>query len=285
MKIAEYEYGWTGNRGHGGSVPYMLPDDEQEIDRLDLQHYMLRYILKGNYLAPIVQPERILDIGSGTGRWLMEMAQEFPGAALTGMNLTLPEPEKAAFPSNYHFQAGNALDGLPFEDASFDFVHQRLLLFAIPLVCWPQLINELALVTRRSGWVELIEVNPYFQQMGPATTRIVDLVVQAATQRGLDMNISQRMTSLLGEAGLRRVGTSTQIVPLGHWGGHLGRMALADIDAVLQAMKPLVVAQTRTDLEEFEGLAIQMLKEVEEFHTTFTFHVAYGSTRGTGMLV
>lgn len=284
MKSIERDYEWTGERGHASGVPYILPGPDEEIDRLDLQHYMLRSILKGNYLAPIVQPERILDIGSGTGRWLVEMAGEFPEAELIGVDLTLPEQGKTAFPSNCHFQAGNALDGLPFEDASFDFVHQRLLLFAIPLARWQQLVKELARLTRRGGWVELIEVNPYFQQMGPATTSIVDLVVQIATQRGLDMGISQRMSSLLGEAGLKRVGTSTQIVPLGHWGRQLGTLALADIGAVVQAMKALVIAQAGTTPEEYEHLTAQMYREVEEFHTTFTFHVAYGSTRGTGML-
>ncbi|HLI07355.1 MAG TPA: methyltransferase domain-containing protein [Ktedonobacteraceae bacterium] len=285
MNTAKYEYEGTENRPHLSGVSYILPNDDQKINRLDLQHYLLRYMLKGNYLAPIVQPAHILDSGCGTGRWLVEMAEEFPQAELIGVDRTLPEPGKVAFPPNCHFQVGNTLNGLPFEDGAFDFVHQRLLLFTIPQAYWQQVVNELARVIRRGGWVELIEVNPFFQQMGPATTRIVDLITQAATQHGLDMGVSQRLGSLLSNAGLKRVGTSTQIVPLGHWGGQLGTLALEDIEAIAQALKPLILAQSGISSGEFEHLATRMFNEVEEFHTIFTFHVAYGSTRGTGLLV
>ena len=267
-----HEHDQAGNRRHVS----MLPGSRQEIDRLDLQHYLLRYVLKGNYLAPIAQPARILDVGCGTGCWISEMALEFPQAELVGVDLTRPDQEATIFPPNCHFQTGNVLEGLPFEDNSFDYVHQRLLLFAIPHPGWPRLVNELARVTRRGGWVELIEVNPIFQHMGPATERVIDLIVQATHQRGLDPAISERIGSLLNTAGLKRVGTSTQLIPVGPWSGQLGTMAAEDIRDNVQAMKPLVMLQTQIASEEFDRLAQQVEQEVEQYHTTFTFHIAYG---------
>jgi len=276
MQAVANKYQWIGSRRHVSGVPYILPKDGQEFERLDLQHYMLRYILKGNYLAPIAQPADILDVGCGTGRWLVEMAQEFPQADLTGVDIKLPEEGTALFPPNCHFQEGNALDGLSFEDSSFGFVHQRLLIFAIPLLRWQQLVDELVRVTRRGGWVELIEVNPFFQQMGPATERMLDLIVQTMLQRGFDLAISQRMSTLLGTAGLKRVETKALLIPIGNWGGQLGTMALADILAIFQAMKPLIVVQTQIAPEEFDRLTMQLKQEVEQYHTTFTFDIAYG---------
>jgi ubiquinone/menaquinone biosynthesis C-methylase UbiE len=276
MQSAAHEYQWTGNRNHIEGVPYMLPNDEQEVDRLDLQHYMLRYVLKGNYLVPVAKPARILDIGCGTGRWVMEMAQEFPQAELVGVDLKLPGESTTMFPANCQFQIGNVLEGLSFEDAAFDFVHQRLLLFAVPLLSWQQLVNELVRVTRRGGWIELTEVSPFFQHSGLSTERLLGLIVGAAQQRGLDMSISQHIGPLLSVSGLKRVGTSTQLIPLGKWGGQLGMMALADIQAIAQAMKPLVTAVTQTTPEEYDSLAKQLEEEVEQYHTTFTFHMAYG---------
>ena len=70
--------------------------------------------------------------------------------------------------------------------------------------------------------------------------------------------------------------TSTHIIPLGDWGGQLGTMAKTDVLANLQAMKPLVVAQTQIVPEEFDHLAMQMEQEVEQYRTIFTFHIAYG---------
>lgn len=272
--VHNYQYREDGRNAAG--VAYMLPNDNEEIDRLDLQHYMLRYTLKGNYLAPITGPARILDVGSGTGRWLAEMAHEFPPAELCGVDLALPQDGKIIFPPNCHFQAGNVLEGLPFEDNCFDFIHQRLLIFAIPLVRWQPLVDELVRVTSAGGWVELTEVNPLFNNMGPATKGLLDLVVQTSVQRGLDPAISQRLGTLLETAGLAHIKMSTQIIPLGHWGGRLGAMAITDITAIAQAMKQLVVAQTQTALEDFDRLTMQMEQEVEQYRTIFTFHTVYG---------
>jgi ubiquinone/menaquinone biosynthesis C-methylase UbiE len=276
MQAASRDDQWSGDRGQISDIPYMLPNFNQEIDRLDLQHYMIRYLLKGNYIAPIAKPAQILDVGCGTGRWVIEMAREFPQAKLNGIDLKHPEEAAAIFPHNSHFHAGNVLNGLPFEDSFFDFVHQRLLIFAIPQARWQPLVNELVRVTRRGGWVELIEVNPTFQHMGPATERLLHLVVQATLKLGLDPAISQHMGPLLSIAGLKRVGTSTQLVPLGNWGGQIGTMAIADILAIAQGMKSPVVAQTQTTPAEFDNLTMQLAEEAEEYHTTFTFHIAYG---------
>jgi ubiquinone/menaquinone biosynthesis C-methylase UbiE len=43
------------------------------MNRLDFQHFILRQAFKGNYAAPIRNPARILDVGTGTGRWATEM--------------------------------------------------------------------------------------------------------------------------------------------------------------------------------------------------------------------
>src|SRR6476660_204948 len=74
-----------GGRRHVVGVPYTLPKDDQEINRLDFQHYMLRYALRGNYAAPIGQTLSILDVGTGSGRWAVEMAQLFPNANVVGL--------------------------------------------------------------------------------------------------------------------------------------------------------------------------------------------------------
>jgi hypothetical protein len=58
-----------GGRRYHAQAPYLLPTDDREINRLDFQHYMLRFVMKGNFAAPLRQPRDILDIGSGSGRW------------------------------------------------------------------------------------------------------------------------------------------------------------------------------------------------------------------------
>jgi ubiquinone/menaquinone biosynthesis C-methylase UbiE len=41
---------------------------------MDLQYEILKVLFKGrSYFAPIENPEKILDIGTGTGKWAIEM--------------------------------------------------------------------------------------------------------------------------------------------------------------------------------------------------------------------
>ena len=74
-----------GGRRRKAGIPYIVPWDIEEHNRLDFQHFMLRYALRGNYAAPIGTPQSILDVGSGTGRWAIEMANLYPRAKVTGL--------------------------------------------------------------------------------------------------------------------------------------------------------------------------------------------------------
>jgi hypothetical protein len=53
-----------------GNHEYLLPMDEKELNRLDLNHekYYLLYNGK-HFLSPITNPKNILDLGCGTGMW------------------------------------------------------------------------------------------------------------------------------------------------------------------------------------------------------------------------
>src|SRR5262249_29785679 len=131
---APRRFRWLGGRRQLVGTPYLLPSDQQEMNRLDFQHYLLRYSLRGNYAGPLRAPASILDVGSGTGRWALEMAQLFPQATVVGTDLVEPEakaqiqPGNASLPTNYQFVLSNLLEGLPFPNNTFDFVHMRLLL-------------------------------------------------------------------------------------------------------------------------------------------------------------
>ncbi len=53
-----------------------------EIEREGLHYELLKQVMGGRvYFAPLSNPQHILDIGTGTGQWVMEMGN-FPRAAL-----------------------------------------------------------------------------------------------------------------------------------------------------------------------------------------------------------
>src|SRR5258708_28174968 len=89
-------------------VPYLLPKDLGEDERLNLQHYVFRSVLKGNYVVPLSERvTHILDVGSGSGIWGREVALGFPSASVFGLDLEPPRAVSSSAtvppsPPNYH---------------------------------------------------------------------------------------------------------------------------------------------------------------------------------------
>ncbi len=265
-------------------APYVLPSDDKEINRLDFQHYMLRYTLRGNYAAPIETPHSILDVGSGTGRWAIEMARLFPNANVIGTDIAPPNPDQAppdeaARPDNYAFIQGNILEGLPFADGAFDFTHMRLLLFAIPEARWPDVTRELVRVTRPGGWIEMVETGPQ-QHGGPAMDQVVDWITQASVRRGINPLLGPHIGEFLRSAGAVNVAGRTIALPVGAYGGRVGRLAETDVMGVLAGVKGLVASQNIATPDDYDRAAQVARTDLNRYKCTLPFYIAYGQRPG-----
>ena len=61
-----YEFGRRYHAYQAGA--YQFPNDEQELNRMDVEHHNQRLQLDGKlHLAPLENPKEILDLGCGTG--------------------------------------------------------------------------------------------------------------------------------------------------------------------------------------------------------------------------
>lgn len=91
----------NGRRYHafGKEDSYTLPNDESEQDRLDLYHHIWSMVLKGElHTAPLDNPQQILDIGTGTGIWAIDMAEY---GSLTGYEGTILRLTLFFFKANF----------------------------------------------------------------------------------------------------------------------------------------------------------------------------------------
>jgi SAM-dependent methyltransferase len=269
-----------GNRRHLAGVPYDLPRDDQEIHRLDFQHYMLRYAFRGNYLAPLAQPRDILDVGCGSGRWPVEIATVFPDANVIGTDVVPPpadaSPAAETRPQNYVFVPGNVLEGLPFADASFDFVHQRLLIAAIPADRWPRDVQELRRVARPGGWVELAEGHIRVDGGGRALKTLGDWAYTLMGRRGIDAGMFSRIGQLLLDGGLTNVRQHTVRLPVGRKHGRLGYMMEVNHFALYEGFKGPILASGLTTPDVYAQTAAEAGAEMARGKCTATFCAAYG---------
>lgn len=264
-----------GDAVSSGDVPYVLPRHPTEVDRLDVQHYALREVFGAHYLAPVERPARVLDVGAGTGQWGYDLCRELPGALVVGFDLVAPKPGE---PPGYRSIRGNLLQGLPFADGGFDFVHQRLMLLSVPVGTWNQVVEELVRVLRPGGWLELVEGNTRTDSPGPATERLTELLNQLARSTGVDSTgVSFRdLQEHLTRLNLQHVRRQTFAMPLGDWGGRAGTFMASDCRALFLRLVPVFEAKFGVPTAEGRDLVSRALREWEELHTTYSFAVAYG---------
>lgn len=260
-----------------GSVPYLLPHNEQESSRQDFQHHVLRSALRGIFAAPLTNPAHILDVGSGTGRWGTEMAELFPQARVTGVDLEPPDANALSGPRplNYTVVRDNILDGLRFASGLFDFTHMRLMLLAIPVDRWLGVVAELVRVTRLGGWIELMECGLPLGD-GPALQTVSAWIQALCRPRDLDPALSGAIGGFLREAGAHQVSVRQVELPVGSQGGRLGGMMAACFTASVESLAPAITAAKLAPARDVEEVLSALRVELAQRQYVQLFTIALG---------
>ncbi|KAI5848851.1 S-adenosyl-L-methionine-dependent methyltransferase [Tricharina praecox] len=255
-----------------------LPNDEQEQDRMQILDQMLSLRLNQQlHLVPLEQPKRILDVGTGTGVWAIDMADKFPNARIIGTDLS---PIQVAGPVNCTFEIEDANDEWLYPPNYFSLVHSRFLLGGIN--DWPTFFSEAYRTLHPGGWLELQD-DPGKLYTDNASTPLSTLAITRATSCFSSFLTSQGRASgeelftfdaLMRAAGFVDVELTRHNIPLGAWSkesateqeiGTLNMLsALEGVDAYIFAC---------VDPGEAEALARQAKRDITnkklELYTTF----------------
>ncbi|KAJ4137974.1 hypothetical protein NW754_000378 [Fusarium falciforme] len=136
---------------------YVLPNDEIENERLDLQHTLFLMTLDGKLFtcpAGTDRPvRRVLDAGTGTGIWAVDYADDHPEADVIGVDLSPIQP--SFVPTNISFFVDDLEDSWTFSQ-KFDFVYGRMLTGS--LRNWPKFIQQSYDNLNSGGWIELADI-------------------------------------------------------------------------------------------------------------------------------
>jgi ubiquinone/menaquinone biosynthesis C-methylase UbiE len=124
------------------------------MDCMDLQHEISRALLHGKlFIAPISDtPGNILDVGTGTGTWTIEVADYYPSAVVTGTDIFPIQPKSV--PPNCYFLLEDANETWEFQ-IEFDLIHCRHLRGNVK-EGW--LFAEAYRNLRPGGWLEVAEM-------------------------------------------------------------------------------------------------------------------------------
>lgn len=217
----------NGRRYHSFRAgAYNFPNDDIEQEREDMKHAMVR-LLSGQKLhfAPIDEsPQNILDIGTGTGIWAIEMGEQYPSAHVLGIDLSPIQP--TWLPPNVHFMVDDVESPWLHAQNHFDYVHSRHTVQAIK--DWPQLFSNALQHIKPGGWMELQEIHhyPHHARTGDAVPPHEHPVAQYWTyineglaQLGVDFPAAAggKLATKMQAAGFVNVTERVFHVPLGTW--------------------------------------------------------------------
>jgi len=120
---------------------YWGPNDEKQNNQLDIAHHLYLLTLGGKlFLAPIGDnPQNVLDVGTGTGIWAMDFADQYPSAQVIGFDLSAIQP--GWVPPNLQFEINDACaPDWDYAKNSFDFIHVRAMYGSV--ADWPAFYQQ-----------------------------------------------------------------------------------------------------------------------------------------------
>ncbi|CAI4216935.1 unnamed protein product [Parascedosporium putredinis] len=104
---------------------YPLPNDESEQNREEIKHSMTKVITGGALgMAPVGDsPQKIIDLGTGSGVWAVEAGDYYPSAHILGVDLSPIQPYFA--PPNVEWKIDDLEADWPSAYRNTDYIHGR----------------------------------------------------------------------------------------------------------------------------------------------------------------
>ncbi len=272
---------------------YFVQDrsNEAEFNRLKVQDQMINASM-GGPLAEQPDPtifRRILDVGCGTGGWLIEMAKLCPDATLLiGVDISermityaRAEAEAQQVSDRVEFHTMDALRMLEFPNNYFDLVNQRFGNSYLRTWDWPKLLQEYQRVARPGGVIRITESDIGTESNSPALNSLTQLFLDAFYHAGhlfrpASKGVTGDLAHLLSQHGVQNVQTRTYA--LEYRPGTLAGEQYIENIKLSETLLPFIRKWTQVP-ENYAELRRQTLDEVQrpDFVATMKVVTAWGT--------
>ncbi|KAE8356473.1 S-adenosyl-L-methionine-dependent methyltransferase [Aspergillus coremiiformis] len=187
---------------------------------MDLLHHIYALVLGGElHVAPITpHPQRVLDLGTGTGIWAMDFADQYKSAEVLGNDLSPIQPNW--IPPNCQFEVDD-YEADWIYTRPFDYIHGRELAGAVSNV--DRLFQQAFTHLKPGGYIELqsLRVEVYSDDdslsRAPYTTKMCTLIQEASAKFGKPMANMDEWAGKMISAGLEDVTCKIFKVPISPW--------------------------------------------------------------------
>ncbi|KAN0088992.1 S-adenosyl-L-methionine-dependent methyltransferase [Hyaloscypha variabilis] len=279
------ENGRTYN-GYGDRT-YFMPNDEIERDRLDLQHHLFQLMFGGKiFTAPIDRTKlhRVLDVGTGTGIWAIDMGDAYPEAEVYGVDVSPIQPQFT--PPNVKFEIDDLEKPWTFSEG-FDFIFSRMITGSF--ANWKEYIFRCFEFTNPGGYLELQDICLPIHcdddtLKGTNLEKYGELLLEGSVKLGLALNSALTTKKLMEEAGFVDVVEVIYKWPLNRWPAnkHMKEIGLWAHEVTISNLSGLSIALFTHGLgwriEELEVFLADVRKDMKNsrIHSYWPIYIVHG---------
>ncbi|KAF4970772.1 hypothetical protein FZEAL_9975 [Fusarium zealandicum] len=268
---------------------YVIPNDEREQDRLDLQHHLFLLTFDNKlYLCPAGRDghkvHNALDIGTGTGIWAVDYAEENPEVSVIGIDLS---PIQTQFvPPNLSFQVDDLEEPWTFS-TKFDFIYSRMM--TASFADWPGFFSKCYDNLSPGGWIELADIYPITSDDGTlkedsATHEWVTKLLDGTKLIGRPFDGAKNYKKQLEAQGFQNVQQVVFKWPQNPWPKdakhkELGAWTLENITSGLDGLSSAVYTRVLGwSKEELDLFLVDVRRELKDrtIHAHWPIYVVYG---------
>ncbi|KAL0951559.1 hypothetical protein HGRIS_008241 [Hohenbuehelia grisea] len=168
----EYKFGQRLHSAEAEKAPYPLSYNRQVLELESLDNRLVKHLRGTSSFVnfPDGPPTRSLDLGCGSGSWVIDAAKEWPECEFVGFDLVNVQPPlkilDGSVAQRIKWVYGNFLTTkLPFDDDSFDHVHIQSIARGVPENKWGTLFDEINRVLQPGGAIEILEDDIIFPML------------------------------------------------------------------------------------------------------------------------
>jgi len=138
-----------------------MPEAERLDEQTELLNQNIGYLLHPSIASKLQVAPTIADIGTGTGFFLVQLSELYPGASLYGFDISPAlYPSTETLPSNIHLDVMDIRQPPPLsEHKKYDLVHVRLIVAGIKPSEWEVVVSNIVQLLKPGGAIQWEECN------------------------------------------------------------------------------------------------------------------------------